>query len=107
MELAWIVLGAIGALVVVVGLVRFAAAVWPQHRSTDLPATPLERLGWTGLWVTTAVGLGLVVLVALNGATGSFENDASRLIFSDHAAGAGLRRGLRYGASSAGPKAAP
>jgi hypothetical protein len=82
MLIMWIITGIVGAAAVMIGLFRFAAAWRPQPDRGDLPTTPLERLGWTGLWVTGAVGAGMVVLAATNGAARLYENDASRRIFT-------------------------
>jgi hypothetical protein len=80
--LVWIFLGALGIGAVLVGLVRFGATLRPSPRDEQLPTTPLERLGWIGLWVTTALGLGVAVLVAIDGATGFYGDGASRGIFT-------------------------
>ena len=77
----WIVLGILGAVAFLVGIVRLVRANWPGSRDEPLPSTPLERLGWIGVWVTTAVGAGLVTIVAVVGPTGFHEDDTSRMVF--------------------------
>jgi hypothetical protein len=82
MLIVWIIIGIAGIAAVMIGLFRFAATWRSDRVGEDLPTTPLERLGWIGLWVTAAVGAGMVVLVAINGATRFYENDTSRGIFT-------------------------
>lgn len=80
MTITWILLAGIAGAVLVLGLVRFASAFRPSPGYAGLPATPLERLGWIGMWISAAVGIVLAALVAINGAA-MFENDAARGVF--------------------------
>lgn len=82
MQMVWIIVGGLGALLVVGLFVRFVQGLRPLRRIEELPATPLERLGWIGVWVTLAIGVGIGVLVALRGAAGFYEDGTSRGIFT-------------------------
>jgi hypothetical protein len=82
MSIFWAILAIGGIVAALVGLLRLMAAWRPDRDARELPTTPLERLGWTGLWVTAAVGTGMVVLVFVNGATRFYEDDTSRGIFT-------------------------
>jgi hypothetical protein len=82
MSMVWITLVVLGGLLAVVALARFALLYRPQSEMSGLPTTPLEKLGWIGLGVTTAVGFGIATLVAVVGATGFQENGAARVTFT-------------------------
>lgn len=82
MQNVWMIAAGLGGIALLIGLSRFFAQIWPEARSEDLPTTPLERLGWVGLWVTAGVGITMAVLVAVNGATDFYENDTTRGIFT-------------------------
>jgi len=82
MLVVWIIVGGLGALLMVAAFVRFVRSLTPLRRIDGLPATPLERLGWIGMWITIAVGIGIGVLVAVRGATGFYEDGTSRGIFT-------------------------
>lgn len=77
----WIASAALGAVAFLVGVARFVRANRPERRDERLPATPLERLGWIGIWVTASVGTGLAVIVAYVGPEGFHEDRVSRLLF--------------------------
>jgi hypothetical protein len=63
----WVTLSVVGLLLMVVALARIAQSYRPDPSLGDLPATPLERLGWVGLAVTGAVAGGLAILVLVFG----------------------------------------
>jgi hypothetical protein len=81
MDVLWLVLAGLGFVALVVGLRRFISGFKPASIGERLPATPLQRLGVAGLWVTSLVSLGLVMLLILNGAEGVFDNDVPRYLF--------------------------
>jgi hypothetical protein len=63
----WIAVVVLVGVAFVTGLARLAWSLRPQADMSGMPPTPLEKLGWIGLGVTTVVGLGLVLLVVLVG----------------------------------------
>jgi MFS family permease len=82
MLVVWILAAGLGGIGLLVALYRFVRQLWPESHDEELPATPLERLGWIGLWITVAVGLAMVILVAIGGATDFYQDDATRGIFT-------------------------
>jgi len=81
MSALWILLAALGGLLMLTGLVRFVQSVRPQPGMKDTPTTPLETLGWVGVGVTGALGLGLVLLISVTGVTGFHEEPTARFVF--------------------------
>ena len=81
MTLVWMFLAGLGGLVVVAAIGRSLWRLRPQREFGGLPTTPLEKLGWVGLAVSTAIGLGLATLVALEGASFLEEEATARYIF--------------------------
>lgn len=81
MTIVWTTLAAASAALIVAAVGRSLWRARPQGEMRGLPAAPLERLGWTGLIVTTAVGVGLVTLVATEGAAFIEQNGAARGVF--------------------------
>lgn len=81
MNVVWISLAALGAILMVVAVGRFAWNLRPQPGIGGQPITPLERLGWIGLGITTVVGLGLATLIIFGGATAFHEDATSRTMF--------------------------
>lgn len=79
MKPLWIALAALLGGGVLWGVGRFFWQLRPQADMDGLPTTPLEKLGWIGLGITSAIGAGLALLVAFEGATGVFD-DGSALI---------------------------
>lgn len=77
----WITLAVLGGAVLVAAIGRSLWSVRPQPEMGGLPAAPLEKLGWVGVAVTTAVGLCLAALVVFEGASFFDENAAARGIF--------------------------
>jgi hypothetical protein len=77
----WATIAILGGLVVVAGAARMLWSRRPDPEMGGLPATSLEKLGWVGLAVTTAVGGGLAVLVVFEGASFFDENAVARGIF--------------------------
>ena len=67
MATLWITLAVVGGIAVVAFLGRLVWSLWPQADMAGTPPAPLERLGWIGMGVTTAVGVGLMALVVLVG----------------------------------------
>lgn len=65
----------------VIGLARLVWSLRPQSGMGGMPPTPLEKLGWIGLGITTAVGLGLVLLVVLVGVDFIDDDTTARGIF--------------------------
>jgi hypothetical protein len=82
MNVVWISLAVLGAILMVGAVGRFVLNLRPQPEMGGLPTTPLERLGWVGLGITSVVGLGLATLVVFNGATGFHEDPTARAIFA-------------------------
>ena len=81
MVVLWIALGILGGVLVAGVLGRFMWRIRPQEGTRGLPTTPLERLGWLGLAIAGALGIGLGALVAVYGATGFQEESTPRGIF--------------------------
>ena len=81
MILVWITLAVLGGVLMVAAIGRSLWTVRPQPEMGGLPPAPLEKLGWVGLAVTTAVGLGLATLVVFEGASFFDENAVARVIF--------------------------
>ena len=77
----WITLAILGGVLMVAAIGRSLWTLRPQPEMGGLPAAPLEKLGWVGVAVTTAVGLGLAVLVLFEGASFLDESDVARGIF--------------------------
>lgn len=77
----WIPLSIVGGVFLAVGLGRFAWGLRPQPEMSGMPTTPLEKLGWIGLAVTTTVGAGLAVISSTQGASFFDEDDAARVLF--------------------------
>jgi len=77
----WIVVSAGGGILFLVGLARFARGLRPQPGLGDLPMTPLERLGWTGVGVAGLLVAGIGILVATFGVAGFHDVPAARLAF--------------------------
>lgn len=82
MQVVWIVIAAAGALVALIGLGRVVANLPPRLDRDGAPSTPLERLGWVGLFVTTGIGAGLALLLALRGASGFNQDGVVRGVFA-------------------------
>ena len=76
MESMWIRAAIVAFVAVLVGLGRLLWAMRPNLDAGDLPTTPLERLGWIGLAVTSCLGVGLIALVAVGGVNG-FSGEGS------------------------------
>jgi hypothetical protein len=76
MSTVWITLAVLGGVIFIAATGRFVWGLRPQPEMGGLPATPLERLGWVGLGITSVIGLGLATLVAFRGASG-FQEDAT------------------------------
>lgn len=81
MNAAWLGLALIGGALALLAVGRFVWNLRPQREMRGIPITPLEKLGWVGLGITSFVGLGLAALVVFEGAAGFHENQSSRLIF--------------------------
>jgi len=81
MILVWITLAVLGGVLVVAAIARALWTLRPQPEMGGLPAAPLEKLGWVGLAVTTAVGLGLAALVVFEGVSFFEENAVARGTF--------------------------
>ncbi len=81
MSAVWITVSVIVGAAVVAGLARFVWRLRPQSGMDGMPPTPLEKLGWIGLGITTVVGLGLVLLVVLAGADFIGADTPARGIF--------------------------
>ena len=81
MNVFWTTLVLLSSLLVVVLIGRLMWINRPQAEMRDVPTAPLERLGWIGLGVTIAVGVGLLILVVLVGADFIGENTTARVIF--------------------------
>ena len=77
----WIIIASLLAALFVGATARTLARHRPDPDLGGLPTTPLERLGWIGLGVTAALGLGLSVLVAIGGAEGFFDDSPYRFVF--------------------------
>jgi hypothetical protein len=77
----WVTLSVVGLLLMVVALARIAQSYRPDPSLGDLPATPLERLGWVGLAVTGAVAGGLAILVLVFGVEGFQDQSGARFSF--------------------------
>ena len=82
MESMWIVAAMVAFLAVLVGLGRFLWAMRPNLDAGDLPATPLERLGWIGLGVTGCLAVGLIALVAVGGVSGFTGEGSMSTLFN-------------------------
>jgi hypothetical protein len=82
MQTVWIIVAGAVAVVVLAAIALRARELWPERRDPDVPATPLERLGWIGIAVTTTVGTGLAVLMAVGGITGFSDDGAGRALFT-------------------------
>ena len=67
MSAVWITIAVLVGAACIAALARFVWGLRPQREMSGISPTPLERLGWIGLGVTTVVGLGLVFLVVLVG----------------------------------------
>ena len=81
MTMVWIALAGLGGLLAVAAIGRSAWRLRPQPELGGLPTTPMEKLGWVGLAVTTAVGSGLATLVAFEGASFFEEETTARYAF--------------------------
>ena len=81
MATLWITLAVVGGIAVVAFLGRLVWSLWPQADMAGTPPAPLERLGWIGMGVTTAVGVGLMALVILVGTDFIDENTTARGTF--------------------------
>lgn len=81
MTVVWITLAALGGVLALAVVGRSLWSLRPQPEMGGLPATPLEKLGWVSLVVTTAVGSGLAALVAFNGAAFIDDDSIARWIF--------------------------
>lgn len=81
MTYVWIALGVAGGVLFAVGLGRFVWSLRPQPGMSGMPTTPLEKLGWIGLTVTTIVGAGLAAISLTQGATFFDDNDPARILF--------------------------
>lgn len=79
--MVWIWIAGFGSVLFAFGLARFFRAFRSGPDMRDLPPTPLERLGWIGLMVTTALGVGLTILVGVRGVTDFVEDGATRGAF--------------------------
>ena len=77
----WTTLVLLSGLLVVVLVGRLMWTNRPQAEMRDVPPAPLERLGWIGLGVTTAIGVGLLILVVLVGTDFIDANTTARLTF--------------------------
>lgn len=81
MTAAWITLAALGGIVLLVVTGRLIRELGPIFGAEKLPTTPLQRLAQVGLSIVVVVGIGLGVLVAIEGPTGVFDNDTTRRVF--------------------------
>lgn len=81
MQTLWILLAGVGAAIFATAVGRLFWAMRPRTESKGLPPTSLERLAWVGLVVTSAVGVGLGLLVAVGGARAFHEDGLFRGIF--------------------------
>lgn len=77
----WIALAALGGIMMLFGLVRFVQSVRPQPGMSEMPMTPLETLGWVGVGITGAVGVGMALLVGIVGVTAFHEEPTARFTF--------------------------
>jgi hypothetical protein len=80
MDAVWIIVSVVGAILLVWGVGRFGWNLRPQPAMGGTPVAPLEKLGWVGLAVTTVVGLGLSLIIVVEGVS-FFDNDTARGIF--------------------------
>lgn len=81
MNAFWTTFVLLSGLLVVVLVGRLMWLNRPQAELRDVPPAPLERLGWIGLGITTAIGAGLLMLVVLVGADFIDVNTTARLTF--------------------------
>ena len=79
--MVWLWLAVLGAVLFAFGLARFFGAFRRGADMSDLPPTPLERLGRVGLAVTAALGLGLAALVGVRGVADFVDDGATRTAF--------------------------
>lgn len=81
MDAVWITLAVVGGVLFVVALGRVISGLRPQPGMGGGPMTALETLGWVGVGVAGAIGVGLGVLVAVVGVDGFQEESAARFAF--------------------------
>lgn len=81
MNTVWIAGAVLGGILVFAAVVRIGRSLWPQSEMRGLPMTSLETLGWVGVGVTGAIGVGLGVLVSIVGVSDFHEEESARLIF--------------------------
>lgn len=79
MSLLWGTLAVLGMGLMVAALGRIVRAYRPDPEMRDLPATPLERLGWVGLATTGGVLAGMAILVLVFGVEGMQEESSARI----------------------------
>lgn len=81
MASVWIAVSVVGGILFAVGLGRFIWSLRPQPGMSGMPTTPLERLGWIGLIVTTIVAAGLAAISLTQGSSFFEDNKPARLLF--------------------------
>lgn len=81
MSLVWGTLAILGLGVLVVAMGRIVRAYRPDPELRNVPATPLERLGWVGLATTGGVLAGMAILVLVFGVEGFHEQPSARISF--------------------------
>ena len=80
MSLVWGTLAVLGMGLMVVALGRVIRAYRPDPELRDLPATPLERLGWVGLATSGGVLAGMAILILVFGVEGMQEESLARIL---------------------------
>jgi hypothetical protein len=81
MSVVWFTVAGFGLILMLIALWRIVQSLRPSPELKDLPVTPLEKLGWIGLAVTSGVIAGLAILVSIVGVDGFEEQPGARLTF--------------------------
>jgi hypothetical protein len=81
MQIVYLLLAALGAVIIVAVAVRALGPLMrdPDHGDEPLPLTPLQKRAWLGLGTVTVIGIALLLVVWARGPAGFFEDRTARL----------------------------